>query len=59
MRDQLLYGESNFGDSAGELFSIYSKAVEEEDKQMVKSWENDAKGILIFVSSCVNIQISL
>ncbi|KAF8471366.1 hypothetical protein DFH94DRAFT_637091, partial [Russula ochroleuca] len=45
-----LQGESNFGDSSGPLFSIYSKAAKEEDNKMVERWQKDADGILIFVS---------
>ena len=45
-----LQGESTFGDSSGPLFSIYSKVAEEEDNRMVKRWQKDADGILIFVS---------
>ena len=43
-------GASSFGDSSGSLFSIYSKAAEEEDTKMVERWQKDADGILIFVS---------
>ncbi|KAN0105391.1 hypothetical protein V8E52_011058, partial [Russula decolorans] len=39
---------SSFGDSSGSLFSIYSKAAEEEDNKMVERWQKDADGILIF-----------
>jgi hypothetical protein len=46
-------GESNFGDSSGQFFSIYSKTAEDEDKKMVDRWQKDADGILIFVSYCV------
>jgi Family of unknown function (DUF6535) len=52
-------GESNFGDSSGPFFSIYSKTAEEEDKKMVDRWQKDADGILIFVSSRVGIHIVL
>ena len=45
-------GESNFGDSSGPFFSIYSKTAEEEDNKMVDRWQKDADGILIFVSPC-------
>ncbi|KAH9987551.1 hypothetical protein BJV77DRAFT_964731 [Russula vinacea] len=41
-------GESNFGDSSGPFFSIYSKTAEEEDNKMVDRWQKDADGILIF-----------
>ena len=50
-------GESNFGDSSGPLFSIYSKIAEEEDNRMTDRWQKDAEGILIFVSgACINIR---
>jgi hypothetical protein len=52
-------GESNFGDSSGPLFSIYSKAADEEDNKMVERWQKDADGILIFVSPRVAICLSL
>jgi hypothetical protein len=52
---QASQGESNFGDSSGPLFSIYSKAAEEEDNKMVERWQKDADGILIFVSHCVGL----
>jgi hypothetical protein len=55
--NQPLQGESNFGDSSGPLFSIYSKVAEEEDDKMVERWQKDADGILIFVSPCVGIHI--
>ena len=42
--------ESNFGDSSEPLFSMYTKAAEDEDNKMVESWQKDADGILIFVS---------
>ena len=57
--NQPLQGESNFGDSSGPLFSIYSKAAEGEDNKMVERWQKDADGILIFVSLRVNIRPSL
>jgi hypothetical protein len=57
--DPLLQGESNFGDSSGRLFSIYSKAAEDEDNKMVERWQKDADGILIFVSLRVRIPLSL
>ncbi len=58
-RDQPLQGESNFGDSSGPLFSIYSKAAEDEDNKMVDRWQKDAEGILFFVSPRVAIRLSL
>ncbi|KAH9989154.1 hypothetical protein BJV77DRAFT_948811, partial [Russula vinacea] len=48
MPDQPSQGESNFGDSSEQLFSLYSKASEEEDSKMAESWQKDADGILIF-----------
>ena len=51
--------EPSFGDSSGPFFSIYSKAAEEEDNKMVERWQNDADGILIFVSSSVGIYVVL
>ena len=49
--------ESNFGDSSGPLFSLYSKIAEEEDNKMTDRWQKDADGILIFVSGLVAIFI--
>jgi hypothetical protein len=57
--NQPLEGESNFWDSSGPLFSIYSKAAEDEDNKMVERWQKDADGILIFVSLYVCICLSL
>ena len=57
--NQPLQGESIFGDSSGPLFSMYTKAAEEEDNKMVERWQKDADGILIFVSPCVRIHIVL
>ena len=60
MPDQPSQGESNFGDSSGQLFSIYSKVVEEEDNKMVESWQKDADGILIFVSPvCIRVSLCM
>ena len=56
--DQPLQRESNFGDSSGPLFSIYSKAADDEDNKMVERWQKDADGILIFVSHRVGIRLS-
>jgi hypothetical protein len=50
-------GESNFGDSSGPLFSLYSKIAEEEDNKMTDRWQKDADGILIFVSNRLAILI--
>ena len=57
--NQQFQGESNLGDSSAPLFSIYSKAAEEEDNKMVEQWQKDAEGILIFVSPRVAIRLSL
>ena len=57
--NQPFQGGSNFGDSSGPLFSIYSKVAEEEDNKVVDRWQKDADGILIFVSPCVRIHIVL
>ena len=51
-------GASSFGDSSGLLFSIYSKAADEEDNKMVERWQKDADGILIFVRPCACNHIS-
>ena len=57
--NQPLQEESNFGDSSGPLFSIYSKAAEDEDNKMVERWQKDADGILIFVSPRVSMRLCL
>ncbi len=57
--NQPLQAGPNFGDSSGPLFSIYSKAAEEEDNKMVEQWQKDAEGILIFVSPRVGIRLPL
>jgi hypothetical protein len=49
--------EFDFGDSSGQLFSMYSKAAEEEDNKLVERLQRDADGILIFVSPHVDIHI--
>ena len=51
--------ESNFGDSSEPLFSMYTKAAEDEDNKMVERWQRDADGILIFVSPRLGIRIVL
>ena len=48
-------GESNFGDSSGPIFSMYSKLAGEEDDEMVDRWQKDADGILIFVSPSIDV----
>jgi hypothetical protein len=57
--EQPLEGESNFWDSSGRLFSMYSRAAKKEDDKMVERWQKDAEGILIFVSPRVGICLSL
>ena len=54
-QSQLSQGESNFRDGSRPLFSIYSKAADEEDKKMVERWKQDADGIILFVSYRVRI----
>ena len=49
-------GDSNFGDSSGPIFSMYSKLAKEEDDDLVDRWQKDADGILIFVSPSVDIR---
>jgi hypothetical protein len=56
---QSLQGESNIGESSGLLFSVYSKAAEDEDSKMVERWQKDADGILIFVSLHLGISLFL
>jgi hypothetical protein len=51
--------ESNFGDSSEPLFSMYTKAAQDEDNKMVERWQKDADGIIIFVSPCPAIHIVL
>lgn len=46
---QGVQGQSILGDSSAPLFTMYSKIAEEEDKKMVEQWQQDAKGIIIFV----------
>jgi hypothetical protein len=57
--NQASQAQSNFGDSSGPLFSIYSKTAEEEDNKNAERWKNDADGILIFVSPRVPIHACL
>lgn len=42
--------ESDFGDSSGPLFSIYSTSADREDNKVAERWQRDALVILIFVS---------
>ena len=48
-------GGSISGDGSAQIFSMYSKATQEEDNRMVKTLEKDSDGILIFVSLSVGI----
>jgi len=41
--------DTNFGDSSGPLFSMYSKISEEEDNKMAELWQKEAGDIIIFV----------
>jgi len=41
--------DTNFGDSSGPLFTMYSKFSEEEDIKMAERWQKDAEDIMIFV----------
>ena len=43
-------GGSNFGDSTGPFFPLYSEIAEEEDNKVTGHWQQDATdGILVFV----------
>ena len=46
-------------DSSEPFFSINSNATEQEDNKMVERWQNDANGILIFVSPRLTIHAVL
>jgi hypothetical protein len=50
-------GESNFGDSSGPFFSMYSKVADDEDNKMVERWQKDADGILFFVSPRISVLV--
>lgn len=56
-QDQPLQAESNFSDSSGPVFSLYSKIAVEEDDKMAERWTANADGILIFVSLRTSIHI--
>ena len=51
--------DSNFCDSSGPVFSLYSKIAEEEDDKTAERWKTNADGMLIFVSLRASIHISL
>lgn len=42
-------GYYKFNDSSGPFFSMYSEIAEGEDNKMLKHWQKDSEGILIFV----------
>ncbi len=42
--------ESQFSDSSGPLFSTYSKIAEKDDDIIAEGWQQDANGVIIFVS---------
>jgi len=46
---------SNFGDSSGPIFSLYSNITKKEDDKLAERWQKNADGILIFVSPCINV----
>ena len=56
--NQSSQAESNFGDSSGPLFSMYSEMAEKEDNKMAERWQKDALGILIFVSPLLGFSIA-
>ena len=58
-RTQPSQGESNFGDSSGSFFSIYSNAAEDEDNKVVDRWQKEIDDILVFVSPLVSIHADL
>lgn len=51
--------ESNrdFSDGADPLFGLYLDTAEDEDQKMSRRWQEDADGILIFVSSTGTLTI--
>jgi len=49
-QDQPFQADSNFSDSSGPVFSLYSKIAVEEDDKTAERWKTNADGILIFVS---------
>ena len=53
--DQSLQRQPKSRESSYRLLSIYSKAAEDEDKEMVNRWQTDANGFLIFVRPSVRI----
>jgi hypothetical protein len=57
-QDQPSQAGSNFSDSSGPVFSLYSKMAVEEDDKMAERWKTNADGILIFVSLCASPYLS-
>jgi hypothetical protein len=58
-QDQPSQVDSNFSDSSGPVFSLYSKIAVEEDDKTAERWKTNADGILIFVSLRASVHISL
>ena len=52
---QTLEDLSRSEESSRKIYSVYSKIAEEEDNKMTERWQTSANGILIFVSSCIDI----
>ena len=42
--------DSQFSDSSGPLYSMYSRIAEKDDHMIAESWQQDANGVIIFVS---------
>jgi hypothetical protein len=55
---QLEQEDSDFGNSSGPLFSLYSKIAEEDDNKMTNCWQKYVDGIPIFVSDLDAILIA-
>jgi hypothetical protein len=56
-QDQQFQADSNFSDSSGPVFSLYSKIAVEEDNKTAERWKTSADGILIFVSLGASIHL--
>ena len=50
---------SNSDECSGKIYSTYLKISKEEDKKMTDSWQKGADGILIFVSPCIDIYVTM
>jgi hypothetical protein len=48
---------SEYADNSVPLFNKYRSMAEREDNKVAKRWQKDAEGILIFVSSQLNLHI--